>query len=200
VSTSTASTVSGSGPWTWTCTGKNNGTVVSCSANKITNGVCGNASGRTFTYDTSSYSPYIQCAPGTSTNTAFPAQGGSISWICNGTSGGTPSASCGAQRNAPLTNKAITSFGFNSPAVVGIINEVDHTINVTVPLGTNVTALVATFTTTGKTVNIGTIVQVSGTTVNDFSNPVSYLVIAEDGSSQIYTVTVRASINPTWRE
>jgi hypothetical protein len=67
-------------------------------------------------------------------------------------------------------------------------------------LGTNVTALVATFTTTGKTVNIGTIVQVSGTTVNDFSNPVSYLVIAEDGSSQIYTVTVRASINPTWRE
>ena len=36
-----------------------------------------------------------------------------------------------------------------SPAVTGTINEAAHTIALTVPFGTNVTALVATFTTTG---------------------------------------------------
>ena len=51
---------------------------------------------------------------------------------------------------APNSAKAITAFSFRlSPAVTGTINEAAHTIALTVPFGTNVTALVATFTTTG---------------------------------------------------
>ena len=41
--------------------------------------------------------------------------------------------------------KAITSFGFNSPSVAAVVNESAHSIAVTVPYGTNITALVANF-------------------------------------------------------
>jgi hypothetical protein len=46
------------------------------------------------------------------------------------------------------------------------------------PTGTDVTALVATFTKTGVIVRVGLNVQVSGTTANDFTNPVTYTVTA----------------------
>lgn len=48
----------------------------------------------------------------------------------------------------------------------------------------------ATFTTTGISVTVGATPQVSGTTANDFTNPVVYTVTAADGSTQDYTVTV----------
>ncbi|MBU2513735.1 DUF5018 domain-containing protein [bacterium] len=63
-------------------------------------------------------------------------------------------------------------------------------INCTVPHSTNVTAMVATFKNTGESVTVNSIVQTSGTTVNDFTNPVTYKVIAEDDGTQEYTVTV----------
>jgi hypothetical protein len=59
-----------------------------------------------------------------------------------------------------------------------------------VPTGTIVTALVATFTTTGQSVSVGSAVQTSGQTTNDFTNPVTYTVTAADMSTQSYTVTV----------
>ena len=88
--------------------------------------------------------------------------------------------------------KAITAFSFQglSPAVTGTITEADHTIALTVPFGTDVSALVATFTTTGAAVKVGSAVQTSGTTANDFSSPVTYTVTAADASTQAYTVTV----------
>ena len=58
------------------------------------------------------------------------------------------------------------------------------------PFGTNVTALVATFTTTGASVKVGSTVQISGTTANNFTAPVVYTVTAADSSSVTYTVTV----------
>jgi uncharacterized protein (TIGR02145 family)/uncharacterized repeat protein (TIGR02543 family) len=57
--------------------------------------------------------------------------------------------------------------------------------------------LVATFTTTGSSVRVGTAVQVSGTTPNNFSSPVIYTVTAADGSTQNYTVTVSVTA-PTY--
>ena len=60
----------------------------------------------------------------------------------------------------------------------------------TVPFGTDVTQLVATFTTTGASVKVGSTVQVSGTTANDFTSPVTYTVTAADASTQAYVVTV----------
>ena len=89
----------------------------------------------------------------------------------------------------------ITAFSFRDAAnsaltqdVVGTISGTIITLNV--PGGTAVTALVATFTTTGKTVSIGATVQTSGATANNFSSPVSYTVTAEDNSTRTYTVTV----------
>jgi hypothetical protein len=86
--------------------------------------------------------------------------------------------------------KAITAFSFASLPATGVINESSHTISVTVPFGTSVTALVATFTTTGSSVTVGSTPQVSGTTANNFTSPVTYTVTAADASTQAYTVTV----------
>ncbi len=92
----TASTVSGSGPWTWDCVGT---TTDSCFANKKVDGTCGTAV-QTFTYDIVSYSPFTQCETGTSSNTNFPAQGSSETWTCNGENGGSTSGDCTASRDS----------------------------------------------------------------------------------------------------
>ena len=78
----------------------------------------------------------------------------------------------------PSPEKAITAFSFLAPAATGVINESLHAIALTVPLGTDVSALVATFTTTGASVKVGSMPQVSGTTANDFTSPVTYTVTA----------------------
>lgn len=84
--------------------------------------------------------------------------------------------------------KTITAFSF--PSGTGVINETTHTISVNVSNSTNVTALVATFITTGASVSIATTPQVSGITANDFTIPKSYTVTAENGTTQDYVVTV----------
>jgi hypothetical protein len=89
---------------------------------------------------------------------------------------------------ASSSSKAITAFSL--AGVVGTINETDKTIAVTMPFGTDVTALVATFTTTGSSVQVGSTVQTSGVTANNFTSPVVYTVTAADGSTQDYTVVV----------
>jgi hypothetical protein len=44
-------------------------------------------------------------------------------------------------------------------------------------------------------VKVGTTTQVSGATKNDFSNPVTYTVTAQDGTTKTYTVTVTRAVN-----
>ena len=100
---------------------------------------------------------------------------------------------CGSgSSNAPATSsKAFTSYSFASaPGAVGTINETAKTISVTVANATPVTVLRAIFTTTGASVKVGTLEQVSGTTQNDFTSPVAYIVTAADASAVTYTVTV----------
>jgi hypothetical protein len=89
---------------------------------------------------------------------------------------------------APSSAKEIKTFSLG--AFDGTINEAAKTIAVMVPIGTNVTALVAAFTTTGESVSIGSTVQTTGQTPNDFTNPVVYTVKAADDSTTTYTVTV----------
>lgn len=70
------------------------------------------------------------------------------------------------------------------------------TISLTIPYDTDPSALVATFTTSsGVTVEVGDTEQVSGTTANDFSTPVTYVVTAENGDEKEYTVTVIIAAN-----
>ncbi|MEI6449749.1 MAG: hypothetical protein WCP98_07335 [Actinomycetes bacterium] len=96
------------------------------------------------------------------------------------------------------SDKAITAFSFDglTPHVDGVISEAAHTVALTVPVGTNVGALVATFATSGAAVAIGVIPQVSGLSINDFTSPLTYTVIATDASTQAYVVTVAVAGNP----
>jgi hypothetical protein len=110
----------------------------------------------------------------------------------NSAGAGPWSSSVAFKISAPSSAKAITAFGFQSlnPPVPGAIDQSARTISLTVPFGTNVTHLVATFTTTGASVKVGSTTQASGTTANDFTNPVTYTVTAGDSSRQDYVVTV----------
>ena len=88
--------------------------------------------------------------------------------------------------------KAITAFSFQglTPPVDGVITEAAHAIALTVPHVTDLTTLVATFTTTGASVAVAGAPQASGVTANDFTSPLTYTVTAADASTQAYVVTV----------
>ncbi|MFH0760966.1 MAG: T9SS type A sorting domain-containing protein, partial [Bacteroidota bacterium] len=98
---------------------------------------------------------------------------------------------------AVATGNSITEFRFNAldPDVIGTINQTAHTIALTVPFGTDVTALVANFTASAySVVTIGGVVQVSGTNANDFTAPKTYVVTSESGVAQNYIVTVTITV------
>ncbi|WP_199271494.1 hypothetical protein [Cellulophaga sp. L1A9] len=76
--------------------------------------------------------------------------------------------------------KDITDFAIDG--VDGIITGTN--ISVTLPAGTDVTALSSTVTHTGASVN-----PTSGV-AQDFTSPVEYTVTAADGTTKVYTVTV----------
>ena len=83
--------------------------------------------------------------------------------------------------------KAITAFTF--PTSTGTtITEATHTIAVTVPFGTVVTALVPTITHTGASISPDTGV------VNNFTTPQTYTVTASDATTQPYVVTVTVEL------
>lgn len=86
--------------------------------------------------------------------------------------------------------KALTAWSVPSLGITGLITEADHTVTATVPYGTSRSSLIASFSSTGSSVTVGGVAQVSGTTPNDFSKPLTYTVRAEDGSAQDYTVTL----------
>lgn len=94
----------------------------------------------------------------------------------------------GSDTAAPSSTKATTAYSL--AGATGTINETAKTVAVAVPNGTNVTDLVATFTTTGSSVKVGTTLQVSATTANNFTSPVTYTVTASDASTADYIVTV----------
>ncbi len=100
---------------------------------------------------------------------------------------------CGVPGLSPApqgSEKSITAFSFLTPSVSGSIDQEGRSIRVEVPSGTAVSALVAVFTTTGARVTVADREQQSGSTANDFSAPVSYVVTAADGSTASYAVTV----------
>lgn len=90
--------------------------------------------------------------------------------------------------SAESSNKSITSFKFSSfnPDVVGVIDESSKMIALTVPSGTNITALVPTIVIYDSK---ATISPLSGVP-KDFSEAVTYTVTAENGSTVGYTAVV----------
>jgi hypothetical protein len=84
------------------------------------------------------------------------------------------------------SKKDITAFVINGSN--GTIIGTD--IQVKLPFGIDPSSLVASFTTTGNTVSVLGVTQANGVTANNFISPVAYTVIAEDGSTKNYTITV----------
>jgi hypothetical protein len=79
----------------------------------------------------------------------------------------------------------ITSFSFADPPATGVIDEATKTITVTVPYTPIFSALQPTITVSPK----ATVSPASGTAI-DSTNPVTYTVSAENGSTATYTLTV----------
>lgn len=82
--------------WTWTCDGINGGTNAQC---PVINGVCGTANNHIYRKSDTTYGFWTQCSSGTPSSTAFPVQGGSTSWTCNGINGGLSSPTCSASHS-----------------------------------------------------------------------------------------------------
>jgi len=92
------------------------------------------------------------------------------------------------------SEKSITAFKLAglTPAVEGAIDEVNKTIQLSVPYGTNVKELVPTISfSKNATVTPASDVK------QDFTKPVTYTVTAEDGSKQEFVVTVKVKENST---
>jgi uncharacterized repeat protein (TIGR02543 family) len=96
---------------------------------------------------------------------------------------------------------SVSAFSFNSltPNVTGIVDNTLRTVSLSVPSGTNLTALVATFTlSAGTTAAIAGTPQVSGQTANNFTSTVTYVLTSQDGTAvQNYSVSAVVASNPS---
>ncbi|HNW26995.1 MAG TPA: DUF5018 domain-containing protein [Spirochaetota bacterium] len=90
---------------------------------------------------------------------------------------------------AKSDEKSMLTFTLNG--IDGVIDDTSGAITVDLPPRTDLTSLIASFSTSGISVLSGGVDQISGVTANDFTNPVAYTVTAEDGSTKQYTVTAR---------
>jgi hypothetical protein len=116
---------------------------------------------------------------------------------CGGGGSGS-SGDGGSDVGAASPAKAITDFSFRailngasslSRDVTGTIDETAHQITLFMPDDISATGLITTFLTTGASVAVNGVAQVSSITHNDFTNPVIYRVTASDGSTADYAVT-----------
>ena len=94
------------------------------------------------------------------------------------------------------TQTDFLTYSFAEQTGAATINTTAHTIDIEVANGTDASALVATFTMSyGAGADISDVAQVSATTSNNFSSPVTYTVTAEDTVTEqdwVVTVTVAA--------
>ncbi|OFX90094.1 MAG: hypothetical protein A2W99_17370 [Bacteroidetes bacterium GWF2_33_16] len=90
----------------------------------------------------------------------------------------------------------ILTFSFAEHTGNAVINATDHTIDIEVEYGTNLSVLVATYTLSpDATAKIGTTDQTSETTVNNFTSDVVYTIVAQNGDEQNWTVSVTTALN-----
>jgi large repetitive protein len=84
----------------------------------------------------------------------------------------------------------ITSFAITGQVGGSVINNTTNTVAVTMPYGTDKTALAPTITLSDN----AAVEPLSGV-ARDFSSPVTYTVTAENGTQRVYTVTVTNQLN-----
>ncbi|MFA5997352.1 MAG: DUF5018 domain-containing protein [Candidatus Paceibacterota bacterium] len=92
------------------------------------------------------------------------------------------------------TEKSITAFSLqvSTSTIPGVIDETVHTISLTVPFGIDVRTLTPAITLSPLATSSPSLLS-----SQDFTNPVSYTVTAENGSTQVYTVTVTVAPDTT---
>lgn len=103
----------------------------------------------------------------------------------------------------PSETKQIVAFSFlgadNSSLDTDATGTISGTeIEVDLPFGKARSGLIASFTSTGANVTVGSVPQKSRITANNFSDPLIYTVEAEDGSLASYTVKVCNTFNDTF--
>ena len=76
--------------------------------------------------------------------------------------------------------------------VAGVMNK--DTITLAIAKATDLSHLIATFSTNGNSVFINNVAQKSGVTVNDFSKNLIYKVKADDGSERNYALVIKEKI------
>ncbi len=81
--------------------------------------------------------------------------------------------------------KSILSFRFDALDESGVIDQIARAISFLLPAETDVTQLVPTIE-----VSEGATVEPASGVAQDFSNPVTYTVTAQNGTTAVYTVTV----------
>ena len=81
--------------------------------------------------------------------------------------------------------KSILSFRFDALDESGVIDQIARAISILLPAETDVTQLVPTIE-----VSEGATVEPASGVAQDFSNPVTYTVTAQNGTTAVYTVTV----------
>ena len=90
----------------------------------------------------------------------------------------------------PTQKPKITAYSIPAINATGIIT--GNQISVIAPTLTALSPQVATFTTTGQSVTVAGVSQVSGTTSNDYTSPLIYQITGADGATATYTVTLTA--------
>lgn len=81
--------------------------------------------------------------------------------------------------------KSILSFRFDALDESGVIDQIARKISFVLPAGTDVTQLVPTIE-----VSEGATVDPASGVAQDFTNPMTYTVTAQNGTTAVYTVTV----------
>ena len=142
--------------------------------------------------------PYTCYGPGGGGRIAIYYQTSSFTGVttASGMSGNGISSGDGTVKiiNTSLSSaKQITAFSFAGlmPSVAGAIDENSHTVSLTVPFGTNVTALVPTIA-----ISDGASISPNNNAAQNFSGSVTYTVTAQDTSTQNYKVTVTVLPDP----
>lgn len=175
-SAGTASTVSGSGPWAWTCQGSGGGTSASCSAqlkSPPVSGVCGPANNGSFNVAPTSG----LCSVGTATTLAGT---GPWYWTCLGSNGG-DNTSCSASQKLSLTVTSGTVISSTYKGKKG-------TIGFTVAGTFTPSQLTAAMGTTSDWVTLGT-VKTKGTT-----GTLAYSVLPNTGMSRSAEINLGNSV------
>jgi len=88
------------------------------------------------------------------------------------------------------TQKELLSFLVAGQSSQTLIDEDNLTISLSMPFNTDLRTIVANFISTGEKVEVDDIIQISGVSINDFTNPITYTVTAEDESTKTYLVNI----------